>query len=49
MGSTVEAFGGYFELIEKPDEVKGALKRGKDAVEKTEKTAVLQFIVEKTR
>ena len=49
MGSTVEAFGGYFELIEKPDEVKGALKRGKDAVEKIEKTAVLQFIVEKTR
>lgn len=48
IGATVEAFGGYFELVEKADQVEEALNRGKEKVEKGT-TTVLQFIVDKTR
>ena len=49
IGATVKTFGGHFELVEKPGEVGNALKRGKAILEKTGKTVVLQFIVERTR
>ncbi|MGI0091402.1 MAG: thiamine pyrophosphate-requiring protein [Nitrososphaerales archaeon] len=47
IGATVKAYGGYFELIEKPDQVASALQRGKTELKKRKKISVLQFIVER--
>ncbi|MDG6908541.1 MAG: thiamine pyrophosphate-requiring protein, partial [Nitrososphaerota archaeon] len=49
IGATVKAFGGHYELIEKPGEVQGALQRGKNLLKRKSKTVVLQFVVERTR
>lgn len=48
IGATVKAFGGYFEMVGKNEDVVDALRRGKDEVSKG-RLAVLQFIVEKAR
>lgn len=47
IGSTVKSYGGYFELVEKPDQVAGALKRGKIELIKRNRMSVLQFITER--
>jgi acetolactate synthase-1/2/3 large subunit len=48
IGATVEAFGGYFELVEKTSQVAEALQRGAEEVQKG-RLAVLQFTVQRTR
>ena len=49
LGATVEAFGGYFEMVERADEVAPALERGREALQNRKRIAVLQFVVERTR
>lgn len=49
IGKTVEAFHGYYELVEDPHEVEPALIRGLEKVRKENKIAVIQVIVDKVR
>jgi len=49
IGSTVKAFNGYYELVERTDGISEALRRGRREVIAKKRIAVLQFIVEKTR
>ncbi|MEM3951680.1 MAG: thiamine pyrophosphate-requiring protein, partial [Saccharolobus sp.] len=49
IGKTVEAFHGYYELVEDPWEIKSALIRGLEKVRKENKIAVIQVIVDKVR
>lgn len=49
IGKTVEAFGGYFELVEEPQDVRPALKKGLEKIRKEGKIAVIQVIVDKVR
>ncbi|QGA55194.1 thiamine pyrophosphate-requiring protein [Sulfolobus sp. E5-1-F] len=49
IGKTVEAFHGYYELVEDPWEIKPALVRGLEKVRKENKIAVIQVIVDKVR
>ncbi|AOL16332.1 acetolactate synthase catalytic subunit [Sulfolobus sp. A20] len=49
IGKTVEAFHGYYELVEEPSEIKPALLRGLDKLRRENKIVVIQVIVDKVR
>ncbi|WP_338599295.1 thiamine pyrophosphate-requiring protein [Sulfolobus tengchongensis] len=49
IGKTVEAFHGYYELVEDPWEIRSALIRGIEKVRKENKISVIQVIVDKVR
>ncbi|MEM3329389.1 MAG: thiamine pyrophosphate-requiring protein [Saccharolobus sp.] len=49
IGKTVEAFHGYYELVEEPDQIRPALLRGLEKVKKEKRISVIQVIVDKVR
>ena len=49
IGKTVEAFHGYYELVEEPDQIRPALLRGLEKVKNEKRISVIQVIVDKVR